>query len=1330
MLWYAVAFVTSSISIMSSVRNRLLGRIWNGTDAENTNPAETKKLPRNQSLTFSNDSGYTSGSSLRSRSTTVSLSKPITNRSSEKGSDPNPQSVGIRASTSASNYSTSRRSLHKAASTTFKFFSDTIRSKTQLFYVESIRPGTPYPVEAGKPTKQDHKSRMLSSMRSRHSRKEKAEDELEDQAVNPIVSDTPHELHIDIPDSTLLEIDIPHELHIDIPDSTLLEIDSPLPIEAQYARIVSSCSAESQDATPPADSPTQLKRFGIPSGASRMQYGFTFTAKLRESIDKLGSPEISPVPYTVRSPGLDSIVQDDPSAHAVSIDGGEPCDILALMGNQTSFSPQAAKSSKGFRAGGNLFVKGSREQTRKTNTPSPYRRALRNSELLEVVMENPPSPPRHVEQLEFSDEVKTPVRPSIKRATSLPRGLSDIMMSDHEGTSSTEGPVMLASEGYDGDAESANELLEEASMGPRTSWDKARADRLRRYQAVRTMSSETVADTSDEEGLQLCPFKSGQASTASSPSNASRAIRKVRFVTSGEIEEFLRPADIESVRENLPTISLKEVEVIPGGVKVTIDPIEWADVEDIWHMTKESPATEIEPRSSETDSQLRSLSPAGIRYAVEAIDRPSSISMNSLDTDKNSQTRSLSGAGIRYALEAINRPYGAFINSSDEVVESDSDCATPLALGKENMRRSSGQDFEEFKKSPFRPMNARQMSLCSITTADSCAVTTSSPLCYRTIPSSCLHLHNTPVRRTSSINDEIHQVRGETGPHEPFLITPPIEATSFGAVWSMQLHPPTPMKEETTAGGSEVTESQEQSIPDLTSDRLFSSDYNSNDSHSSSMCAPSSDFVKPSKVPMLLDSSPRTTPRESDLRPYNPQPQSSMPGTWAPEHDAPVLETASNSGDEIGEWLVEHPDSESLLEAGFGQGTTENELDFLAANPELGQYLDQAFPLGSYIAANPAYSDDEDEGFRTPMSTPLKRGQRAKRDAGSTRPRPLSTDSEFRNPVPSPQYQEIEDDFVAARLPSFKSESERSENSISSKPANMDAAFTSEEVLLLRDITPTGPGAARGHSHTRSWQMRDSSYGGEEFTYEAVGSPKKELQTSSVKKGVWWGRGQEAEHKEEEESPLAGRQGERGAGKQGDFSSGKECEREEEALMRIEQHLESNRREIEDVKAFLKDGGWGEGRLASGSTDETLTEGNDERKNAVSGGGIGGGDKENATPARLLEPRVDGKVSLFLASSFLSPSPSHLDGWRELRLLEPDPRHTHDLHAQDLHSLLDFLAPLVRLETSGAESDAAGLEPRQGESVVKRRSWSDEVGFELGAKARAESWSAPGDERE
>lgn len=1255
MLWHAVAFVASYISIMSSIRNRLLGRIWNGGETTNSSPMDTKKSARNQSVTHSNDSGYASGSSLRSRSTNLSLSQPATTRSSEKSLDSELLGFDARAAKSNSTYYTPRRSLHKAASTTFKFFSESIRSKTQLFYVESERPGTPYPAESGKLTKQDQRSRILSSLRSRSSHRDKGGDEFMDQVVSTIVSD------------------IPHELHVDIPDSTLLEMNSSIPKEAQYAKIVDSYSSHSQCPPPPANSPVQLKVLCIPSHTSKTEATVDTTSELKESIDQPGSPEIPPVQNSTSSSEPDSIVHDDPSAHATSSDGGEAFDTSSPTDNQTSSSPQATRPSKGFRTSGNLFVKGNREQNRKTNVPSPYRRALRSSGSLEVPWEHPANSPEHPD---VPQEVDAPIRPSIKRATSLPRGLSDVMMSDREGTGSTEGPTTQVFDGYDGDAESSNELLEEPSMGPKSSWDKARADRLRRYQAVRTMSAETVVDTSDEEGLQLCPLRDGPASMPGSPS---RTYRKVRFATAEEFHEIAVPTATISLLEEL-SIPSENVKMVLWGARPAVEPIEQPYGEDTWHLANESPAAEIKPCSSETNSQARALTPASIHYAVEAIDRPSGTSMN----------------------------------SSKEFGESDLDCSTPTGPQKVGLPRSSEQDFERSIASPSGPTKGRQLSSCSIATAESCAVTTSSQLCYKAIPVPGVHFHNTPVRRTSSINERIHQVRDETAFQQPFLITPPTEASSSAAVWSMQLHPPTPMKEDKESGCSEGLDSQSESEFDLMIDRMSWNIHNPSISRSSSMCAPSSDFIKgPEEIP-LLERSPRTAPQESDLHLYIPQPHSSMPGTWEPELDLPNLDSFSDPVDDMSEWMAEHPDSSSLLEAGFGQGATDPELDFLAANPELGQYLDRAFPEGSYGMISSTYSDDEDEGFRTPMSSPLKRRQKMKRDIASIRSRPLSVDSSLHNQDPSPQQREGGEDFIAASLPRFKSE-----RSISSNTETIDSIFTPEEVLLLCDITPTSPGPATSHTRTRSWQMRDSSFGGEEFTYDAVGSPRKDLQTSSVKKGVWWGRDGEEGPKEQEESPLAGRQGDFGN------AAGTEGEGEDEPLMRIEQHLQRSRVEMEDLKALLA-----REKEAGGEAvgEETVMQPADVEVGKATPGEVEKGkeDKENTHPKRFLPPKVEAVVSPLVHHSDFSPYPSPCTRKRDAN--RADVLEEQDQQHQAFHARVGVLSPArVRLQATGKEGQAE-LEPREGETVVKRQThemmtrgmsgWTDEVGFHFRAHGR------------
>lgn len=61
-----------------------------------------------------------------------------------------------------------RRTLHKAASSTFKMLSDTIRSKTALFYTDPPEPTSPSPSEQGVSPKKEHRKHKIASFRGRH----------------------------------------------------------------------------------------------------------------------------------------------------------------------------------------------------------------------------------------------------------------------------------------------------------------------------------------------------------------------------------------------------------------------------------------------------------------------------------------------------------------------------------------------------------------------------------------------------------------------------------------------------------------------------------------------------------------------------------------------------------------------------------------------------------------------------------------------------------------------------------------------------------------------------------------------------------------------------------------------------------------------------------------------------------------------------------------------------------------------------------------------------------------------------------------------------------
>ena len=172
-----------------------------------------------------------------------------------------------------------------------------------------------------------------------------------------------------------------------------------------------------------------------------------------------------------------------------------------------------------------------------------------------------------------------------------------------------------------------------------------------------------------------------------------------------------------------------------------------------------------------------------------------------------------------------------------------------------------------------------------------------------------------------------------------------------------------------------------------------------------------------------------------------------------------------------------------------------------------------------------------------PASTPppsLRRARRAKRESA----RGLSHHLAMKRNIHEMLFKEedMSRDFVAARLPVFR-------NSTPAPKATQLCGMASSTLEFLGSIGSTSPpslvsnidessfiggltrtissGSKKGHGRNRSWAMRESSFGGEEFTYDAVGSLKTDFQTSSQKKGVWWNRC--VASFDENDSPLVGK---------------------------------------------------------------------------------------------------------------------------------------------------------------------------------------------------------------
>ena len=322
----------------------------------------------------------------------------------------------------------------------------------------------------------------------------------------------------------------------------------------------------------------------------------------------------------------------------------------------------------------------------------------------------------------------------------------------------------------------------------------------------------------------------------------------------------------------------------------------------------------------------------------------------------------------------------------------------------------------------IEPSHVRSYSLQSVSTADSCAVTTHSPECFRGLPQESIHVRNTPVRRTSSLNAEVNAVleRGTYINTQLILIN----------------HKGSPL----------------QSV------------------------APTRDILNGDN----MESLPPLPP--SAGTPYSPK------LTYRPNSPAATIYFPSS------EYIIQEPLPELSIDT---------------ARWTLPPSIDDT-------------SDDE-RFFSTPLHSPKKQAHGS--DAISLH-RTSYTEV--------PHIQEIDPEFVAARLPLFGSSQQAGDHlSISSIDGHRETTpkpLEDYEVppqlastaidSTARSVSSSSTGSSRVREpRERSWKMRQLTVNGEESTCNSLDTPSRTLQTSSLKKGVWWRR--EGEATAEIQSPLA-----------------------------------------------------------------------------------------------------------------------------------------------------------------------------------------------------------------
>ncbi|MCJ1431090.1 hypothetical protein MMC27_000440 [Xylographa pallens] len=896
------------------------------------------------------------------------------------------------------------------ASSTFKSVSDTIRSKAQIFYVDTERPDTQLPDEATHSGKHEHRQSILSSLRSRSSRNRLNDDFQNSITPTTQTSDMSHEIHVEIPDSTLLETmglsrkeTIADQARGNMPPTMV----SPLEV------------ARSRTSTDTAASPVSLKAFIAEANADVKQV-------------KSHRPQDDATLINYNQNRLEANISDDKGygkdLKTVS-DKDIPDICLHDNSDHIASSPPANISLTRSHLGGNLFVKGNREQTRKFGIPSPYRRALQLSEEAATEAACNFHETHEIGRKSQADSVSS--RLPLKLTTSMPSDLSGLVMifpSQIRSASTVEIEVN-SSEAYDADEEYGSERSEEPSMGPKSSWEKARADRHRRYQFVRSMSAETMSDHSDVPGLELRPMRD-QLYVHNNASNLTP-----KTISSAATPGNLRRVHFESV----------------------LDPPNFKQVSMPTSATSERP----------TDAELE---------------------FN--DNEQEQNTANL------------------------EVLKQDSVAQKLLAEPSSCLQENRWPNF------------GLQMRTCSVhsdTTSSSCAITTSSQLCYRPVPEESYHARTHDPRRTSSIIGEFDQVR-----HGIKRSKPDNEPPSFPRLNEESGYPgisavPVVVREGTIRSPASVekllnsTENHSRStiLSNTKTDSTRPPLYNGLDKRSVLEVNKSGSFVEDlciEKLPPLPESG--STPYHEpwiDIRTHR-----SMPGAFeaSPEMQSPKLSLRNSQEDET------RRDTPNLFVS--ISDTRPSSVDFSTMNPEVDHYLAQAFSDVPYRVTESEYSDEEN-GFRTPITTPIKQDHKAKSRIGSLTDLGLPRNHSPEQAAVTCHIRGMINDFVAARLPKFAASPADDVDSPARSEGLTSAynEFSLDGAMLPKDTTTPALLSGRSHHRDRSWQMDEITCGGGEFRYHFEDSPHAQLQTSSLKKGVWWARVQEM--LKESESPCTER---------------------------------------------------------------------------------------------------------------------------------------------------------------------------------------------------------------
>ncbi|KAL8951616.1 MAG: hypothetical protein Q9222_002416 [Ikaeria aurantiellina] len=467
------------------------------------------------------------------------------------------ESLSVGSFEASSEPSFSPRKLHKAASTTFQAFSDSLRAKTLAFYVGSSHTDSNSSdrIELRTPRKSNHRPSIWSSVRSRGSlsgRRNKLTSQLDPE--------TPTKDIISLIGSA-------PKIEMDFPSSSLQGLDDKDEVTTPSTSSQAGLDSQSDHTRPSAPSalycePKQL----WPSPSTHLR-GMATARNTPPTVVITSEP--TPADEHSRAVGQDSFndrvdpasssQQDEAQAEVANVippAAAEPTGTAQNM--EVSSTEDAGYPSDDESAGGTLVTKASTARTSVSGLSSYHRFGLSKSSRALLG-----------KSLSASKVVQSSARypangqdPQLYESFNLEEGNQQNLlrwapfierMQIEEQTKRQKSKVFIkppksrekrsASQSYEADSEREASDSSSVGMGPRTSLDQARADRNDRYAALQSMTADLDASTDEDSefGVELTkaqPTAHGHVLTHGSGRDIDESIETIKITPSNTRAQF------------------------------------------------------------------------------------------------------------------------------------------------------------------------------------------------------------------------------------------------------------------------------------------------------------------------------------------------------------------------------------------------------------------------------------------------------------------------------------------------------------------------------------------------------------------------------------------------------------------------------------------------------------------------------------------------------------------------------------------------------------------------------------------------------------------------